>query len=155
MDKKEYMKQYREANKDKIREQRKQYYEANKDEIREQRKQYYYENRDKENECQKRWRINQKGGIYRIVCPDGCVYFGSSSQLKTRFCNHKSKIRNNKHDNHHINELSLSHSPENFRFEVLAFCDDDDVRVKMEYSLINNLNCVNINGRSNGNRTST
>ena len=64
---KEYDKKYREANKDKIAEHHKQYYEANKDKIREARKGYnkkYYEaNKDKKKEYNKKWYEQNKDKI--------------------------------------------------------------------------------------------
>ena len=64
---KEYDKKYREANKDKIAERHKQYYEANKDKIRETRKGYnkkYYEaNKDKKKEYNKKWYEQNKNKI--------------------------------------------------------------------------------------------
>ena len=53
--KKEYMKQYRKDNKDKISEYYKQYYESNKEQIAEQRNQYYEKNKDKILEYQKQY----------------------------------------------------------------------------------------------------
>lgn len=53
---KEYSKEYRQQNTDKIREQYKEYYKTNADKIKEQRKEYRQQNVDKINERQKEYR---------------------------------------------------------------------------------------------------
>lgn len=60
---KEYDKQYREDNKEKLRERQKEYYEQNKDKILEQCKQYYEQNKDKLNEQCKQYYEQNKSKI--------------------------------------------------------------------------------------------
>jgi len=90
--KKEYNKQYREDNKDKIKDNKKQYYENNKDKIKE--KQYYEDNKDKILEKKKNYhknnkdKINEKKKNYyednknkineKITCECGCIVFKKS-----------------------------------------------------------------------------
>jgi hypothetical protein len=50
---KEYKKEYRQENKDKIKEKAKEYRQENKDKIKEQHKEYYEQNKDKIKECKK------------------------------------------------------------------------------------------------------
>ena len=59
----EHKKQYRTENKDKISEHKKQYYTVNKDKLSEQQKQYYTENKDKISEQQKQ----------KVTCECGCI----------------------------------------------------------------------------------
>jgi hypothetical protein len=55
MEKKEYLKKYRELHKEEIKEKQKEWYEKNKEEIKERQKKYYEENKE---EIKKRNRIN-------------------------------------------------------------------------------------------------
>ena len=60
---KEYDKQYRETNKDKIKERKKEYYETNKDKINEKNKEYYENNKDKKKERDKEYYETNKDKI--------------------------------------------------------------------------------------------
>ena len=51
----EYLRRYREDNRDKRLEYARRYHEGNRDKVREYRRRYYEENRDKELECQRRY----------------------------------------------------------------------------------------------------
>jgi len=61
MSRAEYMKEWYEKNKEKIREQQKEYKQANKDKIREQQKEYKQANKDKLKEYNKEYRQTDKG----------------------------------------------------------------------------------------------
>ena len=63
LNKNEYMKQYREENKDQIKEQMKEYYEINKDKLKECMKQYYENNKDK----LKKYREENKDKIHEYM----------------------------------------------------------------------------------------
>ena len=63
MSKKEYMKQYRKENTDKIRQQKKQYRKENTDKIRQQKKQYRKENTDKIRQQKKQYRKEHADSI--------------------------------------------------------------------------------------------
>ena len=57
------MKEYREANKDKIKDKKKEHYEANKDKIKDIQKEYYEANKDKINDKMKEYREANKDKI--------------------------------------------------------------------------------------------
>ena len=59
-EKKEYMKAWREANKDKVAKNGKKYYESNKEKILEKKKEYYESNKEKISEKNKKWNAANK-----------------------------------------------------------------------------------------------
>ena len=58
---KEYMKEYRQANKQKINEYKKKYREQNKEKINEHKKEYYQQNKEKVKECSKEYHQTENG----------------------------------------------------------------------------------------------
>ena len=65
--KKKYMKQYRNENKDRIREKDKEHYEKNKDKIRERQKKYRDENKDRLNENSRKYRVENKDRLDEYI----------------------------------------------------------------------------------------
>lgn len=56
---------------------------------------------------------------------DGKKYIGQAKDIYTRFTSHKSKLKNNKHDNDHLQRSYNLHGPENFNFYILEECSYD------------------------------
>lgn len=105
-------KQYRETNKDKIKQYQEEYHETNKDKIKERKKQYYQANRDKKKEYQEankdkisermkhyyetnKDKINEKAK-QKYDCPCGSKY------------SHQHKARHEKTKKHHNYIINLS-----------------------------------------------
>lgn len=62
-------------------------------------------------------------GIYKITCVDNNkVYIGSSSNIKSRWYAHKSKLRIGKHNQNLLNSYN-KYGMDSFVFEVLEECD--------------------------------
>ena len=78
------MKEYRQVNKDKLKEQNKEYYEANKDKIKEQNKKYYEENKDIIKDQCKEYRQKNKD---KIIEKDKKLYQDNKDERKV--CNRK------------------------------------------------------------------
>ena len=78
-DRKEYLKRYREQNKEKIAERNRKYYQENKEQIAEQQREYYQENKEQIAEYQKEYYQENKEKLrnkYNICDMDcfNCIY---------------------------------------------------------------------------------
>lgn len=71
-----------------------------------------------------------RSGVYAIKQGEdlGVVYVGSATDLESRYSNHKSNLRNNKHPNKLLQEVfNLNGKLREFEFEVLEYCDVKDL----------------------------
>lgn len=65
-------------------------------------------------------------GVYKITCSaNGHYYYGSSVNLHSRFKNHISKLRSQKHRNHRLQRLFNKYGEESLVFEIVEYCDPD------------------------------
>jgi len=63
-------------------------------------------------------------GIYRIInLINGNFYIGSAKNLKIRKKLHFNRLRKGNHDNRHLQYAYNSYGENNFRFEILIYCD--------------------------------
>lgn len=61
-----------------------------------------------------------KGGVYKITnLKDEKVYIGSAKTFKTRAAGHSSSLKNNKHQNKHLQASWNKHGADAFLFEVI------------------------------------
>lgn len=73
-------------------------------------------------------------GIYCIEnIIDNKRYIGQSVDIRQRFRNHKSNLRNNKHSNTHLQGAWNLYKEENFIFYVVEVCDKCDLDYKEQY----------------------
>lgn len=77
-----------------------------------------------------------RSGIYKItnVINNKC-YIGSAILLRKRFNLHKSQLNRNVHFNCHLQAAWNKYGEENFKFEVLQFCENVDL-IKNEQNQI-------------------
>lgn len=67
-------------------------------------------------------------GIYRITnTVNGKSYVGQSGNIKTRFEQHRSELRHNKHDNDYLQNAWNKYGEENFIFEIIKLCSRDEL----------------------------
>tara|TARA_S200002703_G_scaffold159421_1_gene172826 strand:+ start:104 stop:847 length:744 start_codon:yes stop_codon:yes gene_type:complete len=67
-------------------------------------------------------------GIYKITnIQTGMFYIGSSKNIKRRFWEHESKLRNNSHGNYKLQNSWNKHGNNNFKFEVLKETHVDEL----------------------------
>lgn len=84
-------------------------------------------------------------GIYAIINKnDNKYYVGSCSSFKSRISYHKSKLRNNKHDNNYLQNSWNSNGESAFKFIVLEFCSIDELQVR-ESHWMNETRCYERN----------
>ena len=64
-------------------------------------------------------------GIYQILNKvNGKCYIGLSTNIRDRFYRHKSKLRNNKHSNIHLQSAYNEYGSSNFEFNILERCSE-------------------------------
>lgn len=69
-----------------------------------------------------------KSGIYKITnVLNGKCYIGSAVNIKKRWYLHKSDLRLNKHHSPHLQNSWNKYGKENFKFEVLFYCDKEEL----------------------------
>jgi group I intron endonuclease len=102
--------------------------------------------------------MQNKCVIYKILCKsNNKFYVGRAVNFKKIMCIHKSRLRNNKHVNKHLQNLWNKYGEDNFEFLILETCEREQVCNREQYYLdlyINLDNCVNISKSSNNNTSS-
>jgi len=68
-----------------------------------------------------------KSGIYAITSFDNKRYIGSAVNLYKRWICHLSYLQNNRHCNQHLQRTWNKHGNEAFNFEVILYCDVDNL----------------------------
>lgn len=73
-------------------------------------------------------------GIYKITCiKNGKVYIGQAINLESRITNHKCRLKNNYHDNLHLQRAWNKYGSENFKFEIIEECGEDELDSRERY----------------------
>lgn len=74
---------------------------------------------------------NLKSGIYQIINTiTGKIYIGSSLCIRHRLNTHKSLLRRNKHSNPYLQNAFNFYGENNFKFEILEYCEADKILTK-------------------------
>lgn len=75
-------------------------------------------------------------GIYKIENKvNGKVYIGKSKRLTGRISDHKRDLKTNKHWNDHLQNSWNKYGSESFNFEVLLYCDEENLSFYEEKSI--------------------
>jgi group I intron endonuclease len=68
-------------------------------------------------------KININDKICGVYCIKNIInnnlYIGSSKNLKLRYFNHKTKLKNNKHENKHLQNAWNLYGEQNFKFYII------------------------------------
>jgi hypothetical protein len=65
-------------------------------------------------------------GIYFIASKiDGKLYIGQSKKLNNRINDHFRRLRNNKHQNRHLQYAYNLYGKDNFYYEIIEYCDEN------------------------------
>jgi len=79
-------------------------------------------------------KINRIIGIYKIInLINGKIYIGSSININRRLVRHKSELKNNVHDNEHLQNSYNFYGKKNFKFEVFEECFKENLILKEQY----------------------
>lgn len=67
-------------------------------------------------------------GVYAIQSADGRLYIGSSVDVKKRWIEHRSRLRNGKHDNPILSAIVAEHGLDSLRFRLFLRCVPENLR---------------------------
>lgn len=85
-------------------------------------------------------------GVYKITnLVNEKIYVGSSKDIKSRWAQHKTKLRDGTHGNPHLQNAWDKYSEENFKFEIIEECDPE-VQFEREQFYLNELDPFDDNG---------
>jgi len=86
-------------------------------------------------------------GVYKITCSaNGHYYYGSSVNLQSRFKNHISKLRSQKHRNHRLQRIFNKYGEDSLVFEVVKYCaPEETISCEQKYldAHTSHENCIN------------
>lgn len=77
-------------------------------------------------------------GVYVIQSADGRIYVGSSVDIEKRWIEHKSRLRNGKHDNPVLSEIVAEFGLDSLQHRLLLRCAPDSLR-EQEQAAIDSL----------------
>lgn len=85
-------------------------------------------------------------GIYQIKnLVNGKVYIGSSVDIKSRWRNHLSKLRNNKHHSRHLQRAWDKYGENSFEFSIVEYVSSEINLLEIEQKWIDKTKCCDIN----------
>jgi group I intron endonuclease len=87
----------------------------------------------------------KSGGIYRIVnLVNGKVYIGSALRFRTRFNEHRWRLRRGRHHSPRLQRAWDKYGEDAFRFEVVEVVGTPDDLIPREQHWIDATNCVSV-----------
>ena len=85
---------------------------------------------------------NQKNiGVYKISNSlSGRYYIGYSTNINRRFTNHRSKLKQNCHDNIFLQRAYNLEGEDKFQYDIIHICDTEDEAKEIELTYLTDLN---------------
>lgn len=78
--------------------------------------------------------MNKISGIYKITCLiDGRCYIGQSVDINVRLKQHKSNLKNKRHNNKYLQGLFNLYGINNFTFEIIETCTIEELDARETY----------------------
>ena len=93
-------------------------------------------------------KLDKVCGVYQIRnIINGKLYIGSSKNLKSRFQTHQKNLRNNYHENQHLQRAYNKYGKDNIIFEVIEICAIENQYLCEQYWIDKFFgdNCYNLN----------
>jgi group I intron endonuclease len=73
----------------------------------------------------------KQAGIYSITNKvNGKIYIGQSKNISDRMLEHIRDLKSNRHVNWHLQRAFNKYGIENFKFDVIEFCDERELTDK-------------------------
>lgn len=73
-------------------------------------------------------------GIYKIInIINNKIYIGSANNFTSRFGVHRYDLRNNKHHNIYLQRSWNKYGEQNFKFEIIENCKNQDLLIREQY----------------------
>lgn len=81
------------------------------------------------------YKINKmNSGIYKITCTaNQKIYVGSTYNFDSRFKTHRNSLKNNKHKNPYLQAAYNKYGEENFIYEIIEYCKEEDLLFREQY----------------------
>lgn len=77
-------------------------------------------------------------GVYKITCfKNNRIYIGSSITLTERFKRHKDSLNGGTHVNYHLQRAWNKYGEDQFKFEIIEYCNKEDCIKREQYYLDN------------------
>jgi group I intron endonuclease len=84
-------------------------------------------------------------GVYKISnLLSGRYYIGYSTNINRRFTNHRSKLKQNCHDNIFLQRAYNLDGEDNFKYDIIHICDTEDEAKEIELTYLADLSIRNI-----------
>lgn len=82
----------------------------------------------------KRKRLENRSGIYKIKnLENDKIYIGQSVTVRRRVKEHMNKLRDNKHENKHLQNSWNKNGEKSFVFELVEYCDREELNSREVY----------------------
>jgi len=81
-------------------------------------------------------KLEKISGVYKIVNTiNRKMYIGSSIHINDRWKEHKRYLKNNKHHSNHLQKSWNKYGKDNFKFEIIERCEENETLIKEQYYL--------------------
>lgn len=88
--------------------------------------------------------------VYQIKCLiNNRIYIGSTTDVNSRFSNHRNTLKRNKHRNKYLQEDYDNYGEENFEFTIIEVVSDSSKLTEREQWYLDNTDCLKSKGGYN------
>jgi len=85
----------------------------------------------------KKGELSKKAGVYIITnLINNKIYIGETTNLESRLIEHLRRLLSKRHVNEHLQNAVTLYGIENFKFEILEFCECSDTKKREHYWVV-------------------